>query len=206
MRGLFNFIISTDSPYNNTTELGLIVNTEITERDAQFVNRIGVVEAIPEVGENLGIDVGDEIIVHHNVFRVHYDLQRNLSLGANYIDEGLYHVSEDQIFAYRRKEGSWRALPGYCFVSPIRNEEEWRISDEVENKGVLTYASDGTDKLGVSIGDTVGFTSNSEYEFVIEKQRLYRVYSHDINVLYYGYEKRTTEDNKVLQESFTGTG
>ena len=46
MKSLFNYIISTESRYNNKKEVGnkeLILNTEVTERDYMFVNRIGKV-------------------------------------------------------------------------------------------------------------------------------------------------------------------
>jgi hypothetical protein len=46
MRSLYNYIISTKDRYNNKKSVGdkeLILNTEITERDYHFVNRVGKV-------------------------------------------------------------------------------------------------------------------------------------------------------------------
>ena len=46
-------------------------------------------------------------------------------------------------------------------------------------QGVVQY-SDGS----VNVGDLVGFTPNSEYEFVIDGQKLYRVLSKFITIKY----------------------
>ena len=46
MKSLFNYIISTESRYNNKVNVDqkeLILNTEISERDYMFVNRIGTI-------------------------------------------------------------------------------------------------------------------------------------------------------------------
>ena len=45
--------------------------------------------------------------------------------------------------------------------------------------GIIEYADKGFNK-----GDLVGFTPNSEYEFVIDGQKLYRVLSKFITIKY----------------------
>ena len=53
MKSLFNYIISTESRYNNKINVDqkeLILNTQISERDYMFVNRIGVVVNEPAYG------------------------------------------------------------------------------------------------------------------------------------------------------------
>ena len=50
MQSLFDYIISTENRYNNTINVDgkeLVVNTEITERDYMFVNRIGKIIQVP---------------------------------------------------------------------------------------------------------------------------------------------------------------
>ena len=70
MQSIYDFIISPKkSRYNNVKEIGnkkLILNTEIYNH--QYVSRRAVVKSIPIVVPTK-IQVGDEIIVHHNVFR-----------------------------------------------------------------------------------------------------------------------------------------
>jgi len=72
MKSLFNYIISTESRYNNKVNVDqkeLILNTEISERDYMFVNRIGTIVNEPAYGVTLKTPKkGDTVIVHHNVF------------------------------------------------------------------------------------------------------------------------------------------
>ena len=76
MQSLFNFIVKPKSKrYENEVDIDgdkLIVNT--TMDDHKYVSRIGVVESIPKVGKT-NIKVGDEVIVHHNVFRRFYNVR-----------------------------------------------------------------------------------------------------------------------------------
>ena len=179
MNSIYNLLISTKNRYNNSVDVDgkeLIVNTEITERDAEFVNRIGTVVGLPLTAD-LPLEVGDEVIIHHNVFRRWYDIHGTEKNGSAYIKEDLYHVALDQIFAYR-KDKDWIAAPGYTFVEPIQARiDEWDISKELELCGRLMYKPD---HLDLDRGDLVGFRPYSEYEFYIEGKRLYRVYLNDI--------------------------
>ena len=64
MRSLYNYIIFTKERYNNKKDLEgkeLILNTEITERDFHFVNRIGKVVSIP-INIKTPIQSGDDVI------------------------------------------------------------------------------------------------------------------------------------------------
>ena len=49
MRSVFNFIIESNKRYNNSKDIEgkeLILNTEISERDYMYTNRIGIVKAM----------------------------------------------------------------------------------------------------------------------------------------------------------------
>ena len=88
MKSLYNYIISTNDRYNNKTSVKgkeLILNTEITERDYEFVNRIGTVISAP-INIKTSIKPGDQVIVHHNVFRRWYDVKGKERNSGNYID------------------------------------------------------------------------------------------------------------------------
>ena len=190
MQSLFDYIISTHNRYNNTVNINhkkLIVNTEITERDFEFVNRVGKVLSIPK-SNNCIIKEGDEVIVHHNVFRRWYDIRQNEKNSSSFLDENKYIVPEDQIFAYKRKN-KWNSLPGYCFVKPVYIEDEWALYTDPNLYGELVYSNDVLNELGVSKGDVVGFTPNSEYAFNIEGEKLYRILSNQITINYGPKEK-----------------
>lgn len=192
MRSLYNYIISTNSRYDNKVSVGnkeLILNTEITERDYLFVNRIGTVINAP-INIKTPIEPGNEVIVHHNVFRRWYDVRGNERNSGNYIKEDTYTVSEEQIFAYKQN-GKWHCPIQYCFVEPIENEDEWSTESEQKLTGRLTYTNDYLSSLGLSCGDVVGFTPNSEYEFNIEDKKLYRILSKDITINYGHKENKT---------------
>lgn len=191
MKSLYNYIISTNDRYNNKTSVDgkeLILNTEITERDYEFVNRIGTVISTP-INIKTPIKKGDQVIIHHNVFRRWYDVRGNERNSGNYIDEDRYSVSPDQLFAYKQN-GEWHCLNMYCFVEPLENEDIWSTESEQKLLGVLTYTNDYLSSLGLSCGDIVGFTPESEYEFNIDDKKLYRILSTDITINY-GHKKET---------------
>ena len=191
MKSLYNYIISTNDRYNNKTSVDgkeLILNTEITERDYEFVNRIGTVISTP-INIKTPIKKGDQVIIHHNVFRRWYDVRGNERNSGNYIDEDRYSVSPDQLFAYKQN-GEWHCLNMYCFVEPMENEDIWSTESEQKLLGVLTYTNDYLSSLGLSCGDIVGFTPESEYEFNIDDKKLYRILSTEITINY-GHKKET---------------
>ena len=193
MRSLYNYIISTNSRYDNKVSVGskeLILNTEITERDYLFVNRIGTVINAP-INIKTPIESGNEVIVHHNGFRRWYDVRGNERNSGNYIKEDTYTVSEEQIFAYKQN-GKWHCPIQYCFVEPLGNEDVWSTDSEQKLIGKLTYTNDYLSSLGLSCGDVVGFTPNSEYEFNIEDKKLYSILSKDITINYGHKENKTT--------------
>ena len=183
MQPLFDFIIKTDNRYNNSIKVDgkdLILNTEITERDFEFVNRIGTVLHTPRLNPN-GVKEGDKVIVHHNVFRRWFDVRGNERNSGSYLDEDKYICNPQQVFGFN--DGSkWKATEGYCFVSPIENKDKWKAELEEAHKGVLEFKSKDLD---IPLGTVVGFTKGSEYEFVIDGKKLYRVLSSQI----YGFQE-----------------
>ncbi len=183
MKSLYNYIIETDSRYNNEVEVGdksLLINTEITERDAEFVNRVGKIIACPSA---LGTPakVGDEIIVHHNVFRRWYDVRQNEKNSGYYLNNNQFFAYPDQAFAYKR-DGEWRGFDGYCFVEPVFEETTWDKYREIPLRGILRYTNSHLEEAGLKPGDLVGFTPESEYAFRIDGKVLYRIYSYDITM------------------------
>lgn len=153
----------------------LILNTELQNHN--YVNRIGIVKALPIVGET-GLEVGDEVVVHHNIFRRFYDVRGNEKNGKAYFTDDMFFVFPEQIYAYKRN-GKWNALPGYTFVKPIKNTDQFSLNNEAELIGFVKY-TDGD----FETGSLVGFVPGMEYEFNIEGQRVYRVPTNKITVKY----------------------
>ena len=171
MQSLFDFIIKPKKErYDNIKQIGdqeLILNSEISSH--QYVSRIGIVLAIPKA-ESTDIKVGDEVIIHHNVFRRWYDVRGVEKNSRSYWKEDKYFVKPDQIFLYKRNN-KWHAPKGYCFVKPIQSNNILLENVDKELKNI--------DKE-----DLVGFTPSSEYEFVIDGERLYRVLTNSISIKY----------------------
>ena len=192
MEPLYNFLVSTENRYNNKIDVDgreLIVNTEITERDYHFVNRIGIVVAIPRLIDT-PIKIGDKVIVHHNVFRRWYDQRGNEKNGKSFISENLYSCDPDQLYAFW--DGEWKATDGYCFVKPIKWKNEWKLQSELPCKGEMV--------IGDLKGHIVGFTPESEYEFNIDGEKLYRILSNHITIDY-GRKEKTQADNRFKPQS-----
>lgn len=206
MKALYKFIVTTESRYNNKKSVDgkeLIVNSEITERDARFVNRIAEVVSIP-TAINTPIQVGDKIIVHHNVFRTWYDQRGKLKDGSGFLGEGKFAVHYEQVFAYKRN-ADWVSMPGFVFVAPIKEKREGILVEEIEEEVPLqgnVVISNGN----FEIGSRIGFTPDSEYSFYIDGVHLYRIREIDINIVFYGYEIRNKEDNKILESSTSRAG
>ena len=175
MKAYKDFIISPiGERYNNSKKVGdkdLILNTEIFNH--QYINRLAKVIATPLLFQS-PIEVGDEVIVHHNVFRRWHDVKGRERNSRSYWKEDKYIVSEDQIFLYNNK-----ATPGYSFVKPLKSISVFDNESERPLIGIIKY-SDGT----FNKNELVGFKPSSEFEFVVNGERLYRVMNKFITIKY----------------------
>ena len=179
MNSVYNFVVTPiGERYNNTKKVeggDLILNTEIFNH--QFVNRVAKVISTPIIGDT-DIEPGDEVIIHHNVFRRWHNIEGVEKNSRSYFDEDTYLINKDQIFLYKRFL-KWKAPKGYCFVQPIKATDKFNIKPERPLVGIVKY-SDGT----VEEGDLIGFRPSSEYEFIVDGKRLYRVLSNFITIKY----------------------
>jgi len=194
MKAYKDFIVSPiGERYNNSTKVDdkeLILNTEIFNH--QYVNRLAKVIATPLLFQS-PINVGDEVIVHHNVFRRWHDVKGREKNSRSYLEENKYLIQSDQIFLYKNKE--WKATPGYSFIKPLKSINNFNTEEERPLVGVIKY-SDGT----FNKQELVGFRPGSEYEFVIENERLYRVLNKFITIKY-EYQGNEEEYNPSWAQS-----
>ena len=179
MKSVYNFVVTPKGErYNNKKKVDggeLILNTEIYNH--QFVNRTAIVKSIPLIGDT-DIQPGDEVIVHHNVFRRWHNVKGIEKNSRSFFDEDTYLITQDQIFLYKRNK-EWFAPKGYCFVKPLKKIDQFNIESEKPLQGIVKY-SDGT----VEVNELVGFRPSSEYEFIVDGERLYRVLSNFITIKY----------------------
>jgi len=195
MKSVYNFVVAPKGKrYNNIKKVGdseLILNTEIFNH--QYVNREAKVISTPIVGDT-DIKAGDTVIVHHNVFRRWHNVKGKEKNSKSYFNESTYFINHDQIFLYKRKD-KWIAPKGYCFVKPLKAIDQFNIESEKPLQGIVKY-SDST----VKVNDLVGFRPNSEYEFIVDGERLYRVLSNFITIKY-EYQGNEEEYNPSWAES-----
>jgi len=181
MQSIFDFIIKPKNKrYDNIKQIGdkeLILNSEIS--DHRYVSRIGIVLSIPK-SENTNIQVGDEVIVHHNVFRRWYDVRGIEQNSRSYWEDNKYFVKSDQIFLYKRNN-EWLAPKGYCFIKPIESNNIL-LEKEIPYRGIIKYVD--KQLKDIQKEDLVGFTPSSEYEFIVDGERLYRVLTNSISIKY----------------------
>ena len=188
MQSLFNFIVKPKNErYDNKKYIDgqeLLLNTEIS--DHQYVSRVGIVTATPK-SEKTEIQVNDEVILHHNVFRRWYDVRGKERNSRSYYKENEYFVTSDQIFLYKQN-GKWQAPKGFCFVKPILSNNILLNEKEVPLRGIIKYVDKELNDIEKE--DLVGFTPSSEYEFIVDGERLYRVPTNSISIK---YERQGTE-------------
>ena len=194
MKAYKDFIVSPiGDRYNNSKKVNdkeLILNTEVFNH--QYVNRLAKVIATPLLFQS-PLNVGDEVIVHHNIFRRWHDVKGREKNSRSYWKEDKYIISEDQIYLYKKE--NWTAMPGYSFVQPIKSNSKLTSEAEEPLVGVIKY-SDST----FDINTLVGFTPNSEYEFIVEGKRLYRVMNKFITIKY-EYQGNEEEYNPSWAQS-----
>ena len=194
MKAYKDFIVSPiGERYNNSTKVGdknLILNTEVYNH--QYVNRLAKVIATPLLFSS-PINVGDEVIVHHNIFRRWHDVKGKEKNSKSYWKEDKYLISKDQIYLY--KGDDWKATTGNSFIKPIESSNDFSFNNEKELVGIIKY-SDGT----FNKNELVGYRPGIECEDFINGERLYRVMNKFITIKY-EYQGNEEEYNPSWTQS-----
>ena len=170
--------------YDNTKDIGgvdFIVST--SEEDHKFSNRYAEVLATP-LSYDGDIEPGDILLVHHNVFKFYNDMKGRRQSGKSFLKDDNFLIDPDQFYMYK-KNGKWNTYDRYCFVKPCPAEESYIYKPFSEEPlvGEMKYVNRYLKKLGVSAGDKVSFKPDSEYEFNVDGEKLYRMYDHQITML-----------------------
>lgn len=184
MRSIFSFIVKPKKDrYNNKKQVGnkeLILNTEIS--DHRYISRNAIVLETP-IAKETSIKKGDEVIVHHNVFRRWYDVRGKEKNSSSFFEEDKYFITDEQIFLYKR-DNKWHAPKGFCFVKPLKSKDKFDTNNERPLIGIIKYADKDLIKDNIEDNSLVGFTPYSEYEFIVDGERMYRVPTNSISIKY----------------------
>ena len=194
MNSLYDFIVKPyGGRYDNSIKVGdkeLVLNTKIETFKA--VNNIAEVLAVP-LAVKTNVKVGDKIIVHHNVFRVFYDMKGRKKNSRSLFKDNTFFVALDQVYMYGDL-GNWKAFGDRCFVMPLKSNDSLTLDKEQKLIGILKYGNSSLEALKISPGDLVGYTPFGEFDFIIDDQRLYCMKSNDI-VIKYEYQGDEVENN-----------
>ena len=85
-------------------------------------------------------------------------------------------------------------------LQPILNKSYLTLSKEKEHFGILKYSNNSLEAVGLKPGDLVVFTPYSEFEFIVEGERLYCMKSNDIAVTH-EHEGNEEENNPSWAKS-----
>ena len=177
MNSIYDFIITPkNGRYNNKINIDgkeLIVNASV--EDHKNVSRHAVVKSVP-LAYNTSIKVGDEIIIHHNIFRRWYDIKGKERNSSQYFKEDLYFCKPNQIYLHKKENNS--------------------LTTAIEKKcvGILKIGNNELEASNINPGDLIGYKPGREWEFVIDGKRIYCMKSNDI-VIKYDYKGNEEEYN-----------
>ena len=182
MKPLHDFLLSPfeNKRYDNLSRHGdkkLIIST--SQEDHTATNRFGVIKEVP-FNYSGPIQVGDTVILHHNVFRIFYDMKGVEQSSPCHFYKNLYLVPPEQIYFYQKEtpeHNNWKSTGEYCFIKPRHKAEKELLSlDKLEELvGEVTHDNGFLNTQGVKKGDLVSFYPDTEYEFKIGKEVFYRV-------------------------------
>ena len=186
MRAVDSVILKTNGNYNNKEVAnGVAYTVNVSIDDVTSINRTATVVAAPY---NSNLNSGDEVIVHHNIMRENIHTSGVKTKGFFNIVDNFYHCPVSEVIMKKNNEGHWETLLDFVFIKPIKEEnielgfgmtlaprarkgmKELRATLAITNKGLK----------GVSVGDTVIFSKNSEHEFIIDGEVLFKCEVQDI--------------------------
>ena len=95
---------------------------------------------------------------------------------------------------------SWNTFNNRCLVAPVVNKDDLYSSKDKKHIGILKYANKSLKDKNVDVGDIIGFTPNSEFEFIVNNELLYCMKTKDI-VIKYEYKRNETQYNPSWAKS-----
>ena len=111
MKSVYDFIIKpVGKVYDNSIDVDgkeLLLNTSIEKH--KFVNNKAIVVSTP-LAFDTPIEEGDEIIVHHNIFRRYYNMKGKEVNSSKFFKNDLYFCQIDQIYLYKKYTNGTRLL------------------------------------------------------------------------------------------------
>tara|TARA_R110002050_G_scaffold72068_5_gene155055 strand:- start:1628 stop:2191 length:564 start_codon:yes stop_codon:yes gene_type:complete len=170
--------------YNNTKEIGgLEFITSTSEEDFTASNREAEVIAVP-LNYKGEIEPGDILLVHHNVFKFYNDMKGRRQSGRSFFKDDLFFIEDEQFYMYK-KNGKWNAHGRNCFIKPVAVKDSFlqKTGRYEPLTGTVKYINKELEVFGVQEGDEVSFQPESEYEFRVDDEILYRMFTNNITFI-----------------------
>jgi|TARA_R110000851_G_scaffold307518_1_gene466079 hypothetical protein len=185
MKSPFSFIVKpiNNRRYSNVKNIGGVdFITSTSEEDHTVSNRYAEVVETP-INYTGEVEVGDTLLVHHNVFKFYNDMYGRRKSGKSFFKDDLFFIDPDQFFLFKRN-GKWKGYHKYCFVKPSSAKDSFvKKSGVIEPlMGVLKYSNAQLEKLGLKVGDEISYQPESEYEFNVDGELLYRMFTNNITL------------------------
>tara|TARA_R100001509_G_scaffold90374_1_gene51896 strand:+ start:1053 stop:1625 length:573 start_codon:yes stop_codon:yes gene_type:complete len=186
MQSPFSFIVRPVSGkrYNNIKNIsGVDIITNVSLENHKSSNRYAEVISLP-INYKGEIKPNDILLVHHNVFKFYYDMQGVEKSGRSFFRDDLFFIDNDQFFLYYDHK-EWRSHSKYCFVKPVPVKKSYlsKTGKEEPLIGLMKYINKDLEMLGVKVGDEISFTPDSEYEFEVDGEKLYRMFTNNITMV-----------------------
>ena len=185
MRSPYNFIVKPidGKRYINEKNIGgisFVINA--SEENHKASNRMADVVALP-LNYKGDIEIGDTLLVHHNVFKFYNDIYGRKKSGRSFLKDDLFLVDPEQFFMYKKGD-KWHAYDRYCFIKPIEKIHKTIDTNDKEEPlmGEMVYPNRYLVNKGLKKGDIVSYLPDCNYEFKVDDQRLYRLYDHQITM------------------------
>jgi len=182
MKSLYQFIITpTIDRYDNIKKIKdkeFIINTGIENH--VFVSKFATVLSTPSAF-NTPIKKGDKVIVHHNIFRRWYDQKGRERNSSSFFKDDMFFCGIDQIYLYKNNN-EWVTNLDYCLVKPLVSNENLSTEKEIPLMGLIKYNNKHLNSIGIKKEMLVTFRPNSEFEFIIDDERLYCMKSNNIAI------------------------
>lgn len=159
---------------------GLIVST--SQEDHRFSQRVAEVVELP-INYDGPIQIGYLLLVHHNVFKFYYDMKGRQKSGRSFFKDDLFFVDHMQFFMYHDGD-RWHAHDKYCFIKPVEKRESIIFKNVSEEPliGTIRYINEELESFGLKEGDEISFKPDSDYEFTVDGEKLYRMFTDNITL------------------------
>ena len=181
MQPLHHFVVKLPQKFKDKVNVGGI-ELELVSKFNEFEHRFnyGHIVAAP-VAFKKAPYIGQILYFHHHVVMEQmYDIGDDLYL-VNYDPFGGYG---NHSIAIEDEAGDITMLGDWCFVAPPPKAEEETTSSGIilglpekpKEEGQLLHMPEGSEWIGASAGDLVGYRPNSEYEMeLFDGSKAYRM-------------------------------